>query len=58
MILNACHFTGWAAGKKGAPCVWADGGRLVVIGYLLFVVPRVILHLCCIVGAALTDPAG
>lgn len=32
LILNACHFTGWDAGKKGEPCIRADGGRLVVSG--------------------------
>jgi hypothetical protein len=32
LILNACHFTGWDAGKKGEPCIRADGGRMVVSG--------------------------
>lgn len=28
----------------------------VVVGYALFIVPGVILHLCCIVGASMGDP--
>jgi TM2 domain-containing membrane protein YozV len=28
----------------------------VVIGYAMFVVPGVILHICCIIGAASGDP--
>jgi hypothetical protein len=32
VILNACHFTGWDAGKKGEPCIRADGGRVAVSG--------------------------
>ena len=32
LILHSCHFTGWDAGKKGEPCIRADGGRLVVSG--------------------------
>ena len=28
----------------------------VVIGYALFIVPGVILHVCCIAGAAAGDP--
>jgi hypothetical protein len=32
LILNACHFTGWDSGKKGTPCLRADGGRIVING--------------------------
>jgi hypothetical protein len=32
LMLNGCHFTGWDAGKKGEPCIRADGGRMVVNG--------------------------
>ena len=32
LILNACHFTGWDAGKNGELCIRADGGRMVVSG--------------------------
>ncbi len=29
---------------------------LVVVGYLAFIVPGLVLHLCCIIGATLGDP--
>jgi TM2 domain-containing membrane protein YozV len=29
---------------------------VVVIGYALFVVPGLILHICCIIGAGMGDP--
>jgi len=32
LTLTGCHFTGWAAAEEGAPCIFADGGRLVVNG--------------------------
>ncbi|MBN1421335.1 MAG: hypothetical protein JXP34_21355 [Planctomycetes bacterium] len=32
LILTACHFTGWDQGGKGAPCIRAGGGRLIVNG--------------------------
>ena len=32
LILNGCHFTRWDADNIGAPCVTADGGRLIVNG--------------------------
>jgi hypothetical protein len=32
LMLTACHFTGWDAAGKGAPCIRASGGRLVVNG--------------------------
>jgi len=30
--LQSCHFNGWDAAGQGAPCILADGGRLVVMG--------------------------
>jgi len=32
LLLTACHFTGWDSDGKGAPCIRASGGRLVVNG--------------------------
>ncbi|MBM3476592.1 MAG: hypothetical protein FJX75_25235 [Armatimonadetes bacterium] len=32
LTLTGCHFTGWAAAEPGAPCILADGGRLIVNG--------------------------
>ena len=32
VILSACHFAGWDSKGIGAPCVRADGGRLIVNG--------------------------
>lgn len=32
LTLTSCHFTGWAAADRQAPCIRADGGRLVVSG--------------------------
>ncbi len=32
LVLNGCHFAGWDSAKKGAPCIRADGGRMVVSG--------------------------
>jgi len=32
LILTACHFTGWDHAQKGAPCIRAAGGRLIVNG--------------------------
>jgi hypothetical protein len=32
LILNACHFAGWDSANKGAACISASGGRLVVSG--------------------------
>jgi len=32
LTLTGCHFTGWAAAEEGAPCILADGGRLIVNG--------------------------
>jgi hypothetical protein len=32
LALTGCHFTGWAAAEEGAPCILADGGRLIVNG--------------------------
>ncbi len=32
LSLTSCHFTGWAAADPSAPCVLADGGRLIVSG--------------------------
>jgi len=32
LMLTSCHFTGWDTGGKGAPCIRAGGGRLVVHG--------------------------
>ncbi|MBI3463002.1 MAG: hypothetical protein HY000_08070 [Planctomycetes bacterium] len=29
---------------------------VVVIGYVAFIIPGVVLHLCCIVGAGMGDP--
>jgi hypothetical protein len=31
-MLTACHFTGWDAAGQGAPCLQANGGRLIVNG--------------------------
>lgn len=28
----------------------------VIVGYLVFVIPGLILHLCCIIGASMGDP--
>ena len=30
MILNACHFSDWDLPGKGAPCVRATNGRLIL----------------------------
>ena len=32
LTLTGCHFTGWAAAEPDAPCILADGGRLIVNG--------------------------
>jgi hypothetical protein len=32
LALTACHFTGWDQGKKGAACLRASNGRLIVNG--------------------------
>jgi hypothetical protein len=32
LALTGCHFTGWDAAGTGAPCIRADGGRLIVNG--------------------------
>jgi TM2 domain-containing membrane protein YozV len=40
-------------GQVGNGLVWLI---VVVIGYFMLVVPGLILHLCCIVGAASGDP--
>ncbi len=32
LMLTSCHFTGWANAEKGAACVRASNGRLVVNG--------------------------
>jgi hypothetical protein len=32
LMLTACHFTGWDAAGQGAPCLQANGGRLIVNG--------------------------
>lgn len=32
LTLNGCHFTRWDAEGTGAPCLVADGGRLIVNG--------------------------
>jgi hypothetical protein len=32
LVLTACHFTGWDHGRKGDPCIRANGGRLIVNG--------------------------
>jgi len=32
LILTGCHFTGWDAADRGAPCIAAGGGRLIVNG--------------------------
>jgi hypothetical protein len=32
LTLTGCHFTGWAAAEPDAPCIFADGGRLIVNG--------------------------
>lgn len=29
---------------------------LVLIGYVLFIIPGLVLHLCCVIGAAMGDP--
>jgi TM2 domain-containing membrane protein YozV len=28
----------------------------VVVGYILFIIPGLVLHLCCIIGAGMGDP--
>ena len=41
---------------KGQPInglVWLV---LTIIGYVLFIVPGLILHLCCVIGAGMGDP--
>ena len=40
LMLNGCHFTRWDAGGIGAPCVTADGGRLIVNGCDFAATPR------------------
>lgn len=32
LVLTSCHFTGWDFGGKGAACIRASGGRLLVNG--------------------------
>ncbi|MHB9034721.1 MAG: glycosyl hydrolase family 28-related protein [Anaerolineae bacterium] len=32
LMLQSCHFNGWDAAGEGAPCIRADGGRLMVMG--------------------------
>ncbi len=32
LVLTGCHFTGWAQADKAAPCIRANGGRLIVNG--------------------------
>jgi len=32
LMLQSCHFNGWDAAGLDAPCIAADGGRLVVMG--------------------------
>lgn len=32
LVLTSCHFTGWDAGHKGAPCVRAENGRIILNG--------------------------
>ena len=29
---------------------------LVIVGYLAFIVPGIVLHICCVLGAATGDP--
>ena len=31
-MLNGCHFIRWDTDETGAPCVIADGGRLIING--------------------------
>ncbi len=40
-------------GSVGGGLVWLV---VVVFGYVLFIVPGLVLHLCCIVSAASGDP--
>jgi len=41
---------------KGQPINGIVWFVLTVAGYIAFIIPGVVLHLCCIIGAAMGDP--
>lgn len=55
-ILLSVFFPGVGQMYKGQVFNGAVWLVIVALGYVFFIVPGLILHLCCIVGASLGDP--